>query len=65
MVMSAPRVEPFEPPSVTVQIEGDRSAPAPGTRACTAPPEALTQLLSVLPLEAAQTLVAPVRPPFQ
>ena len=61
----------FAPRTVAVgAVVGDvaemvTSAPEPGTRACTDPPAEVVQLLFALPSEAAHTLVAPERPPFQ
>ena len=64
IVMSAPKTVAVGA-VVTLELEMITSAAWPGTRAWFAPPDAATQLLWVLPLEAAQTLVAPLRPPFQ
>ena len=63
-VMSAPSVEPVGD-VVTVLAEKMTSVFGPGTTAVAPPVAAVTQLLAVVPFEAAQTVVLPVRPPVQ
>ena len=62
--MFAPRVVPFGL-CETEELEKIRFVAGPGTSGWFAPPEVATQLLWLLPLEAAQTPPALLRPPFQ
>jgi hypothetical protein len=64
MVMFAPKVELLGW-NETVELEKITSVPALGTKGWFAPPRDATQLLCVLPLEAAHVEGAPLSPPFQ
>src|SRR4051812_820882 len=64
IAMLAPSTKPFRA-KVGVVGEIVTSAADPGPRPVAPPPAAVTQLLLAVPSETAQTLVAPLNPPFQ